>query len=185
MKYSKKRASRYKKGSLVKYSGSYANNPKYQAYNKKCYNMMSLMLGRPDRGYNKNTKKFVRIIRYYNTRRYDQGNLEGGAKPIPDALKKLGWIKDDFVEYYKGECTEKKADVTGTMLLLYDYEPMLINVDMDLMKGVTPWAGKPNKDGSLFVVEKLEPFEFISYLSQTNRDMDIRYVNNECHIKAV
>lgn len=49
-------------------------------------------------------KRKVTIVSY-RKRLLDYGNLVGGAKPILDALKKLGWIVDDspawVIEEYK------------------------------------------------------------------------------------
>ncbi len=43
----------------------------------------------------------VRIaLRSYRTRLVDFANLVGGAKPIPDALQRLGWIKDDSPRWF-------------------------------------------------------------------------------------
>ena len=46
------------------------------------------------------------MLRSFRTRLVDYANLVGGAKPIPDALKRLGYIKDDsprwfFCEYFQ------------------------------------------------------------------------------------
>ena len=46
------------------------------------------------------------IIRSYRVRLCDYANLVGGAKPIPDALMRLGYLKDDsprwfFCEYFQ------------------------------------------------------------------------------------
>ena len=48
------------------------------------------------------------VLRSYRTRLVDYANLVGGAKPIPDALIRLGWLKDDsprwfHCEYYQFE----------------------------------------------------------------------------------
>lgn len=43
----------------------------------------------------------VRIaLRSYRNRLVDYANLVGGAKPIPDALIRLGWIKDDAPRWF-------------------------------------------------------------------------------------
>ena len=46
------------------------------------------------------------ILRSFRTRLVDYANLVGGAKPIPDCLKRLGYLKDDsprwfFCEYFQ------------------------------------------------------------------------------------
>ena len=40
------------------------------------------------------------ILRSLRIRLVDYANLVGGAKPIPDALKRLGWIKDDSPRWF-------------------------------------------------------------------------------------
>ena len=39
-------------------------------------------------------------LRSYRTRLVDYANLVGGAKPIPDALIRLGWLKDDSPRWF-------------------------------------------------------------------------------------
>lgn len=39
-------------------------------------------------------------IRSYRTRLVDYANLVGGAKPIPDCLIRLGWLKDDSPRWF-------------------------------------------------------------------------------------
>lgn len=44
----------------------------------------------------------VRIaIRSYRNRLVDYANLVGGAKPIPDCLKRLGYLKDDSPRWFR------------------------------------------------------------------------------------
>lgn len=40
-------------------------------------------------------------IRSYRTRLVDYANLVGGAKPIPDALIRLGYLKDDGPQWFR------------------------------------------------------------------------------------
>lgn len=40
------------------------------------------------------------IIRSYRMRLCDYANLVGGAKPIPDALIRLGYLKDDGPDWF-------------------------------------------------------------------------------------
>lgn len=40
-------------------------------------------------------RKVYGVILSYRSKQLDYGNLVGGAKPIPDALVKLGYLKDD------------------------------------------------------------------------------------------
>ncbi len=53
-------------------------------------------------------KVLVAIVSYRN-REIDYGNLVGGAKPIPDALVKLGYLKDDKPKWM--ECSYKQVMV--------------------------------------------------------------------------
>jgi hypothetical protein len=46
------------------------------------------------------------FLRSFRTRLVDYANLVGGAKPIPDCLKRLGYIRDDsprwfYCEYFQ------------------------------------------------------------------------------------
>ncbi len=46
--------------------------------------------------------KPVRIaLRSYRTRLLDYANLVGGAKPIPDCLIRLGYLKDDSPDWFR------------------------------------------------------------------------------------
>jgi hypothetical protein len=52
-------------------------------------------------------------LRSYRTRLVDYANLVGGAKPIPDALIRLGWLKDDnprwfHCDYFQFQVTKDK-----------------------------------------------------------------------------
>jgi hypothetical protein len=58
------------------------------------------------------------MLRSFRTRLVDYANLVGGAKPIPDALKRLGYIKDDsprwfFCEYFQAVVpkTEERTEI--------------------------------------------------------------------------
>jgi hypothetical protein len=52
------------------------------------------------------------------SKEFDLANLVGGAKPIPDVLKKLHIIVDDAPSYFKCEYIQTKADETCTILRL-------------------------------------------------------------------
>lgn len=43
------------------------------------------------------------LLRSYRTRLVDYANLVGGAKPIPDGLKRLGYLKDDSPRWFSCE----------------------------------------------------------------------------------
>lgn len=61
----------------------------------------------------------VRImLRSFRTRLVDYANLVGGAKPIPDNLKRLGYIKDDsprwfYCEYFQTQVrkTDERTEI--------------------------------------------------------------------------
>jgi hypothetical protein len=40
------------------------------------------------------------LLRSYRLRLVDYANLVGGAKPIPDSLKRLGYLKDDSPRWF-------------------------------------------------------------------------------------
>ena len=48
-------------------------------------------------------------IRAYRTRLMDYANLVGGAKPIPDCLIRLGYLKDDSPKWFN--CTYEQIQV--------------------------------------------------------------------------
>jgi len=48
-------------------------------------------------------------IRSYRARLVDYANLVGGAKPIPDCLIRLGYLKDDGPEWFS--CTYEQFQV--------------------------------------------------------------------------
>ena len=49
------------------------------------------------------------ILTSYRGRVIDYGNLVGGAKPIPDCLKRLGYIKDDSPAWFNCEYKQFKT----------------------------------------------------------------------------
>lgn len=51
-------------------------------------------------------------IRSYRNRLVDYANLVGGAKPIPDCLIRLGYLKDDGPEWFS--CTYEQHQVSKT-----------------------------------------------------------------------
>jgi hypothetical protein len=86
----------------------------YHRYNKKWRSALALRLGRsPDVV----TTPMDITITSYRSRLLDKGNLVGGCKPIPDALKALGWIKDDspeWVDIHYDQIKTKKNQTRGT-----------------------------------------------------------------------
>lgn len=56
----------------------------------------------------------------HRTHELDYGNLVGGAKPIPDVLKALGWIRDDCPKYFTCVYKQvicKKPDIRTSITL--------------------------------------------------------------------
>lgn len=51
-------------------------------------------------------------IRSYRNRLVDYANLVGGAKPIPDCLIRLGYLKDDSPNWFR--CTYEQFQVPRT-----------------------------------------------------------------------
>jgi hypothetical protein len=51
-------------------------------------------------------------IRSYRTRLLDYANLVAGCKPIPDTLKRLGYIKDDSPKWF--HCEYEQVQVAKT-----------------------------------------------------------------------
>ncbi len=62
------------------------------------------------------------IVRVYSApkREFDWGNLVGGAKPIPDALKRLGVICDDSPAHFKCSYEQICGDGQQTILTLHN-----------------------------------------------------------------
>lgn len=55
------------------------------------------------------TGKVRVLIQSFRSRLVDFANLVGGAKPIPDCLKRLGWIHDDSPDFF--DCTYEQFKV--------------------------------------------------------------------------
>lgn len=79
----------------------------YATYRKSWGKVLALIAGRST------CEEFRRVrITSHRVRLLDEGNLVGGAKPIPDALVALGWLVDDSrqwckVEYVQTRCAKK------------------------------------------------------------------------------
>ncbi len=79
-------------------------------------------------GAHNDLKRHAKVIVYHKKRPwYDDANLRGGAKPIPDALKSLGWIKDDDDEWFYCDYEQKAVGEDGTteectQIILYRQE---------------------------------------------------------------
>ena len=51
-------------------------------------------------------------ITSFRTRLCDYANLVGGAKPIPDCLIQLGWLKDDHPDWMEATYTQQVVEKT-------------------------------------------------------------------------
>jgi len=69
-------------------------------------------------------KIFARIISYRVGPLLDYGNLVGGAKPIPDCLIRLGYLKDDAPKWFECEYLQEKCkrDEARTVIELLNLE---------------------------------------------------------------
>jgi hypothetical protein len=52
-------------------------------------------------------------------RTLDYGNLVGGAKPIPDSLKRLGYIVDDSPQWFQCEYVQRPAPADAERTVIY------------------------------------------------------------------
>lgn len=78
-------------------------------------------------------RRAVFITRIYpkapGQKRYDDDNLDGGAKPVLDALRRLGWLKGDSPAHCTKEVDQRhpapgeKAPSTRVVILDVDPEP--------------------------------------------------------------
>lgn len=56
----------------------------------------------------------IEIISYQPGRLFDADNHQGGCKPVIDAIKLLGWIRDDSVKWIRCAYDQKKVGDDGT-----------------------------------------------------------------------
>ena len=97
----------------------YSHWRKYDRYKNMWQTAIGYMLGRGTHG---NRKKNIKIVSV-RTRFLDMGNLIGGAKPIPDALKRYGWIVDDsprWVEISYFQRRPRRGEGCGTIISVDD-----------------------------------------------------------------
>ncbi len=67
--------------------------------------------------------KLVRIrIISYRAQLCDYANLVGGAKPIPDMLKRLGYIKDDAPKFFECDYQQRKVPISEERTVIEIYE---------------------------------------------------------------
>lgn len=64
----------------------------------------------------------MRIVSY-RVRLCDYANLVGGAKPIPDILKSLGWIKDDAPQWFVCEYVQHKCPRSEERTVIEIFNP--------------------------------------------------------------
>lgn len=98
----------------------------YHRYRKKWQEALSTHLGE---GQHNDRLREVCITVYHPSPRnyYDYANFVGGCKPIPDALKTLGWIRDDSPKWFSCVYHQKVVgndgtDTEGTRIDLYSQE---------------------------------------------------------------
>lgn len=99
----------------------YANKWLYKKYKDTWHKAIAAAFGhiQPEE-----KKKFIKIISKRG-RIIDQDNLITGAKPIPDALQKCGWIKNDNIKWTKIEyeqISKCKKEEEGTLITVEELE---------------------------------------------------------------
>ena len=90
---------------------------RYQKYKKEWFEVIGWLLRRrpspPDR-------KMRIVITSRRKILLDDDNLRGGAKPIPDALKKLNIIRDDSPEWFQAEYRQEISAQESTTIEIYE-----------------------------------------------------------------
>jgi hypothetical protein len=104
----------------------YAHWSKYRAYREKWYTAIPVLAARL-RGLQLPWSRWS-IHRVYarHARELDYGNFVGGAKPIPDALIRIGAIPDDTSAHFKCDYTQERGSrdvVVITLLETRDAAP--------------------------------------------------------------
>ena len=84
---------------------------KYSSYEKYFLKYIKAALGECPYGIPLEPVKIW--ITSYRKKMLDDDNLRTGCKPIPDSLKRLGWIIDDALGYIKIEYDQKYAKFLG------------------------------------------------------------------------
>lgn len=92
-------------------SGNFFSGKHWAIY-RKYYNDLQLYMLQFGKSPIKNeTKKCKLIITGYRRRMLDYDNFVKGCKPIPDILKRWGWIVDDRDEWLEREYRREKNNV--------------------------------------------------------------------------
>ena len=94
---------------------------RYRKYKQDWLLLITSIFGQ---GHHHEKPRTIRLTVRHDSKRKlikDYGNLVGGAKPVPDCLTKLGWLKDDSMQWfwcdYRQEvCTGKEE---GTRIDLF------------------------------------------------------------------
>jgi len=72
----------------------------YTNYRDKFYKELDKAFDKKDHPEDRpNTKRYIKLVNKKKGRKYDEGNLKGGAKPILDYLKNNNWIYDDSPQW--------------------------------------------------------------------------------------
>ena len=100
-------------------SFQYSHWRKYQKYARQWEQAVGFILRRAPSSYPLAFRK-IHIVSV-RSRFLDVGNLIGGAKPLPDALKRLGWIVDDStkwceISYEQRKVTKGAPQTQGTII---------------------------------------------------------------------
>lgn len=117
---------------------------KYYRIKKKWFKAIGFILGR---GEHNDRKRSAWIIGYQPPRgMYDDQNFVGGCKPIPDALKEFGWIKDDNRKRFSCQYTQEKVGTHGTDEL--GVRIIILNLDFE-------WQEKTLYDDKQKILEEI------------------------------
>jgi len=87
----------------------------YRRYASRWYHILSMVIASAPL----EVTSYARVrIHSLRARLLDEGNLVGGAKPIPDYLVKAGWLVDDCPEWCRVTYTQDRApkDARGTWI---------------------------------------------------------------------
>ncbi len=113
--------------SLNKWKGCHWRS--YSKIKKQWLDLMNLYAPHGGHG---NCLRYMEIILYHKSKKgfYDRDNCIGGCKPLLDAIKGTGWIKDDSPKwvdcgYHQNVVGEHKGiTAVGTRILFYKQEAL-------------------------------------------------------------
>ena len=102
----------------------YAHWSKYHAIKKSWLYALRAALGTAPATLGRSPRR-VEIIAW-RSREMDYANLVGGAKPIPDALTRLGWLVDDSPQWmvcsYEQRLEKGRQKDPLTSVLIYELD---------------------------------------------------------------